>query len=173
MACIPCRHGGVDPIAGLAQLGLTGAGGGERLSRADPEGVAGDAAGHASGRAARCFTISRMAGRGEACRRRMVAPPNAVEQCAGIVPGAIEVSGDPGDGGRAEIADVAAPLLIGLAAEHRQGAGAIGHARDVGHVDGGVGGTHYVIVTSQTIWGNWVTGPPCSASSDLLRGFLR
>ena len=39
----------------------------------------------------------------------MVAAPNAAEQCAGIVPGAIEVSGDPGDGGRAEIADVATP----------------------------------------------------------------
>ena len=75
--------------------------------------MAGDAAGHASGRGAALHDFAD-GGRGEACRRRMAAPANA-----------------------AEIADVPAPLLIGLAAEHRQGAGAIGHARDVGHVGGG------------------------------------
>ena len=51
--------------------------------------------------------------------------------------GAVEVGGDAGVGDGAEIADVAAALLVGLAAEHGQGAGAVGHACDVGHVGGG------------------------------------
>ena len=95
---IPGRHRRVGPIAGLAQLGLSGACGGERLCRANPEGVTGDATGHAGVRGAALHDLAD-GGRGQAPRRRMVAPPNAAEQCAGIVPGAVEVGGDPGDGG--------------------------------------------------------------------------
>ncbi|MDE0220545.1 MAG: hypothetical protein OXJ90_14865 [Spirochaetaceae bacterium] len=78
MAGIPCRHRQVDPTAGLAQLGLTGAGGGERLCRADPEGVARDATGPAGVRVA-ALDDPADGGRGEARRRRMVASADAAE----------------------------------------------------------------------------------------------
>ena len=96
----------------------------------------GDAAGHAGVSGAALDDLPD-GGRGQARRRRVSAAPDAAEQCAVVVAGAVEPGGAACDGGGAEVADVAAAFLVGLAARHGEGAGAVGHAGDVGDVGGG------------------------------------